>query len=119
MQISVRMPPLGESVSRGTVSRWLKEEGDNVSADEPLLEISTDKVAAEIPAPATGVLAAIRIRENETVLVGAELAVIEDSLSGAAADSGQQRQQQASDAAGDGPPATSTVPSQGVRQQAQ
>ena len=56
MSTSVTMPALGESVSEGTVTRWLKQEGDQVNADEPLLEVSTDKVDTEIPSPASGVL---------------------------------------------------------------
>src|SRR4051812_33430845 len=82
MSVSVTMPRLGESVSEGTVTRWLKKEGDQVEADEPLLEVSTDKVDTEIPAPASGVLSSIRVGEDETVEVGVELAVIEDSASG-------------------------------------
>jgi pyruvate dehydrogenase E2 component (dihydrolipoamide acetyltransferase) len=84
MSVSVTMPRLGESVSEGTVTRWLKKEGDQVEADEPLLEVSTDKVDTEIPAPASGVLSSIRVGEDETVEVGVELAVIEDSASGGA-----------------------------------
>jgi 2-oxoglutarate dehydrogenase E2 component (dihydrolipoamide succinyltransferase) len=76
MPVSVTMPRLGESVTEGTVTRWLKQEGDRVEADEPLLEVSTDKVDTEIPAPAAGVLAKIMVREDETVEVGSELAVI-------------------------------------------
>ena len=76
MTFSVTMPQLGESVTEGTVTRWLKQVGDTVAADEPLLEVSTDKVDTEIPSPAAGVLLAIRAQEDETVLVGSELAVI-------------------------------------------
>ena len=76
MSVSVTMPQLGESVTEGTVTRWLKQVGDTITADEPLLEVSTDKVDTEIPAPASGVLLEIRAAEDETVLVGAELAVI-------------------------------------------
>src|SRR5829696_5116120 len=82
MSVSVTMPRLGESVTEGTVTRWLKKEGEKVEADEPLLEVSTDKVDTEIPAPASGVLSSIRVGEDETVEVGVELAVIEDSSSG-------------------------------------
>ena len=78
MSVSVRMPQLGESVTEGTVTRWLKKEGDLVNADEPLLEVSTDKVDTEIPSPASGVLRGIAVAEEETVEVGAELAVIEE-----------------------------------------
>ena len=85
MSVSVVMPQLGESVTEGTVTRWLKKEGERVTADEPLLEVSTDKVDTEIPSPASGILRGIAVDEDETVAVGAELAVIEDS---AAADAG-------------------------------
>ena len=85
MPVSVTMPRLGESVSEGTVTRWLKKEGERVEADEPLLEVSTDKVDTEIPAPASGVLTAIRVGEDETVEVGVELAVIDEAGAPAAA----------------------------------
>ncbi|MFE7105079.1 2-oxoglutarate dehydrogenase, E2 component, dihydrolipoamide succinyltransferase [Streptomyces sp. NPDC057575] len=78
MSVSVTLPALGESVTEGTVTRWLKAEGERVEADEPLLEVSTDKVDTEIPAPAAGILSAIKVAEDETVEVGAELAVIDD-----------------------------------------
>jgi 2-oxoglutarate dehydrogenase E2 component (dihydrolipoamide succinyltransferase) len=78
MSVSVKMPQLGESVSEGTVTRWLKAEGEHVDVDEPLLEVSTDKVDTEIPSPAAGVLASIKVAEDETVDVGTELALIED-----------------------------------------
>ncbi|MFL6078133.1 MAG: 2-oxoglutarate dehydrogenase, E2 component, dihydrolipoamide succinyltransferase [Mycobacteriales bacterium] len=84
MPVSVTMPRLGESVSEGTVTRWLKKEGDQVEADEPLLEVSTDKVDTEIPAPASGVLTKIKVGEDETVEVGEELAVIDGEGGGAA-----------------------------------
>jgi pyruvate dehydrogenase E2 component (dihydrolipoamide acetyltransferase) len=79
MSVSVLMPQLGESVTEGTVTRWLKKEGEQVTADEPLLEVSTDKVDTEIPAPASGILRGIVVDEDETVAVGAQLAVIEDA----------------------------------------
>src|SRR5690349_15923157 len=78
MAISVQMPALGESVTEGTVTRWLKQVGDRVEVDEPLLEVSTDKVDTEIPSPAAGVLEKIVAQEDETVEIGAELAVIGD-----------------------------------------
>ena len=84
MSVSVVMPQLGESVTEGTVTRWLKKEGEHVTADEPLLEVSTDKVDTEIPSPASGILRGIAVDEDETVAVGAQLAVIEDSDSAAA-----------------------------------
>ncbi|MFE0336910.1 2-oxoglutarate dehydrogenase, E2 component, dihydrolipoamide succinyltransferase [Streptomyces sp. NPDC058955] len=76
MSVSVTLPALGESVTEGTVTRWLKAEGERVEADEPLLEVSTDKVDTEIPAPASGVLLEIVVGEDETAEVGAKLAVI-------------------------------------------
>ena len=76
MAVSVQMPALGESVTEGTVTRWLKQEGDTVEVDEPLLEVSTDKVDTEIPAPASGVLTKIVAQEDDTVEVGGELAII-------------------------------------------
>ena len=79
------MPALGESVTEGTVTRWLKAVGDTVVADEPLLEVSTDKVDTEIPAPASGVLLAITVGEDSTVEVGAELGVIGAAVRGALA----------------------------------
>jgi len=85
MAFSVQMPALGESVTEGTVTRWLKQEGDRVEVDEPLLEVSTDKVDTEIPSPAAGVLQKIVAQEDETVEVGAELAVIGDGSGGDAA----------------------------------
>jgi len=84
MSVSVVMPQLGESVTEGTVTRWLKKEGEQVTADEPLLEVSTDKVDTEIPSPASGILRGIAVDEDETVAVGAQLAVIEDSDSAGA-----------------------------------
>ncbi len=67
---------LGESITEGTITRWLKQEGDRVEADEPLFEVSTDKVDTEVPSPVSGILQSIKVQEDETVEVGAELAVI-------------------------------------------
>ncbi|MQA25438.1 MAG: 2-oxoglutarate dehydrogenase, E2 component, dihydrolipoamide succinyltransferase, partial [Micromonosporaceae bacterium] len=88
MAVSVTMPQLGESVTEGTITRWLKQEGDRVEADEPLLEVSTDKVDTEIPSPASGVLSRIVVPEDETAEVGSELAQIasEDEAGGGAPD---------------------------------
>ncbi len=83
MAFSVQMPALGESVTEGTVTRWLKQEGDNVELDEPLLEVSTDKVDTEIPSPAAGVLTKIVAHEDDTVEIGGELAVIGDAAEAA------------------------------------
>jgi len=82
MAVSVTMPALGESVTEGTVTRWLKKEGERVEVDEPLLEVSTDKVDTEIPSPAAGVVQSIKVQEDETVEVGTELAVIGDEVAG-------------------------------------
>ena len=86
MAFSVQMPALGESVTEGTVTRWLKQEGDRVEVDEPLLEVSTDKVDTEIPSPAAGVLERIVAGEDETVEVGGELAVIGDGAGSGGSD---------------------------------
>ena len=85
MTVTVSMPQLGESVTEGTVTRWLKKEGERVEADEPLLEVSTDKVDTEIPSPASGILRGITVAEDETVAVGAQLAIIDDAGDGAGA----------------------------------
>ena len=85
MTFSITMPALGESVTEGTVTRWLKKEGDQIAVDEPLLEVSTDKVDTEIPSPVAGVLQKIIVQVDSTVAVGAELAVIDESSSPAKA----------------------------------
>jgi pyruvate dehydrogenase E2 component (dihydrolipoamide acetyltransferase) len=76
MATPVKMPELGESITEGTITRWIKQEGDRVEADEPLFEVSTDKVDTEVPSPVAGVLQSIKVQADETVEVGAELAVI-------------------------------------------
>src|SRR5438067_9683672 len=76
MVTEVKMPQLGETVVEGTITRWLKHEGDRIEADESLVEVSTDKVDSEIPSPATGVIARLRASEGETVGVGAVIAEI-------------------------------------------
>src|SRR6476646_8087072 len=73
------MPQLGETVVEGTITRWLKNEGDAVERDEPLFEISTDKVDTEVPSPLGGTLVKIEVQEGETVKVGTELALIESA----------------------------------------
>ncbi|XVS66032.1 2-oxoglutarate dehydrogenase, E2 component, dihydrolipoamide succinyltransferase [Actinosynnema sp. CA-299493] len=99
MAFSVQMPALGESVTEGTVTRWLKQEGDRVEVDEPLLEVSTDKVDTEIPSPAAGVLQKIVAQEDETVEVGAELAVIGDGSDSGASSSSDTSDSTAGEAA--------------------
>src|SRR4051795_11836431 len=86
MPTSVKMPQLGESVTEGTVTRWLKAEGEHVDADEPLLEVSTDKVDTEVPSPASGTLLSIKVQEDETVEIGVELAVIGEAGEGGGGD---------------------------------
>ncbi|MDP4816523.1 MAG: 2-oxoglutarate dehydrogenase, E2 component, dihydrolipoamide succinyltransferase, partial [Pontimonas sp.] len=86
MSQDVTLPALGESVTEGTVTRWLKNVGDTVAVDEPLVEISTDKVDTEIPSPIAGVIEEILVAEDETVEVGAVLVRVGDG-SGAAAPS--------------------------------
>jgi len=111
MSVSVSMPQLGESVTEGTVTRWLKKEGERVEADEPLLEVSTDKVDTEIPSPASGILRGIAVDEDETVAVGAQLAVIDtdaDAASGANGDGGGQPTAAPQTAAPAAPPAQNT-----------
>src|SRR3954447_1604593 len=81
----IKMPQLGESVTEGTVDKWLKHEGDFVKRDEPLVEVVTDKVNAEIPSPFEGKLVKIAVSEGETVRVGAVIAQIETGATAAAA----------------------------------
>ena len=90
------LPALGESVTEGTVTRWLKAVGESVEADEPLLEVSTDKVDTEIPSPVAGTLQRIVVAEDETVEVGAELAVIGDGSDNGAAPAEQPSQDESS-----------------------
>ena len=76
-RIEVPMPQMGESIAEGTVSKWLKQAGDTVERDEPILEISTDKVDAEIPAPSAGILVEVMVDEGQTVEVGTVVALID------------------------------------------
>ena len=92
MSEKVTMPELGESVTEGTVTRWLKGVGDEVAVDEPLLEVSTDKVDTEIPSPVAGVLQEILAEEDDTVEVGGDLAVIGDDEGGSSDDSGDSEE---------------------------
>jgi pyruvate dehydrogenase E2 component (dihydrolipoamide acetyltransferase) len=97
-RIEVPMPQMGESIAEGTVSKWLKQVGDDVGRDEPLLEISTDKVDAEIPSPAAGTLAEILVKEGDTVEVGTVVAVIETEKGAAAASPAAEPAEPAGDA---------------------
>src|SRR5215218_9727467 len=92
MATPVKMPELGESITEGTITRWIKQEGDRVEADEPLFEVSTDKVDTEVPSPVAGVLKTIKVQADETVEVGAELAIIEQDgeAGGGGGDEGEQ-----------------------------
>src|SRR5437763_5304433 len=82
MPTTVTMPQLGETVVEGTILKWLKNEGDTIELDEPLFEISTDKVDTEVPSPVAGTVQQIKVQEGETVSVGTELAVIDDGSAG-------------------------------------
>ncbi len=86
MSTPVKLPELGESVTEGTITRWLKSVGDTVEVDEPLLEVSTDKVDTEIPSPVAGTLLEIKAEEDETVEVGAVLCVVGDEGEGGGSD---------------------------------
>src|SRR5579875_708366 len=114
MATSVTMPRLGESVTEGTVTRWLKSEGDHVDADEPLLEVSTDKVDTEVPSPASGTLLSIKVQEDETVEIGVELAVIGEAGedAGAAGDGGQDEQPEAEQPQAEPEPEPESAPAQ-------
>ena len=81
MSEKITVPTLGESVTEATVSKWLKSKGEKVSADEPIVELETDKVNVEVPAPSNGILSSIEVKEGETVNVGALLGLINDSSS--------------------------------------
>src|SRR5436309_11093550 len=110
MAFSVQMPALGESVTEGTVTRWLKQEGDTVEVDEPLLEVSTDKVDTEIPSPAAGVLSKIVAHEDDTVEVGGELAVIGDASEGTPGGGDQPAEQPAPQAVPEPQPSAAPEP---------
>src|SRR5918993_3228157 len=99
MATPVKMPELGESITGGPTTRWLKEEGDQVEADEPLFEISTDKVDTEVPSPVAGVLKTIKVQADETVEVGAELAIIEQDGESGGEDKSDESAESADDTA--------------------
>src|SRR5881392_4138327 len=106
--IDVVMPQMGVSVSEGTITRWLKQEGETIEADEPLLEISTDKVDTEVPSPASGVVTQILVPEGETVEVGTRLAQI-GGAAGAAAEAPPEPATQAAAQEADAPSPAETV----------
>ncbi|HRO29361.1 2-oxoglutarate dehydrogenase, E2 component, dihydrolipoamide succinyltransferase [Citricoccus sp.] len=103
MSETVNLPALGESVTEGTVTRWLKEVGDEVAVDEPLVEVSTDKVDTEIPSPVAGILEEILVQEDETVEVNAPLARIGEGSGGGSSDAGAEEQPQAEEATEEAP----------------
>jgi pyruvate dehydrogenase E2 component (dihydrolipoamide acetyltransferase) len=111
MSVEVVLPALGESVTEGTVTQWLKQVGDDVAVDEPLLEVSTDKVDTEIPSPTAGVLLEIKAAEDETVEIGAVLAVIGDADEGGSADqAGDADQSAAAESEAEQAPAEEAAP---------
>ena len=97
MATPVKMPELGESITEGTITRWIKQEGDRVEADEPLFEVSTDKVDTEVPSPVAGVLKTIKVQADETVEVGAELAIIEQDGEAGGDEGGDEGEQAEAD----------------------
>src|SRR5216683_3558705 len=107
---SVKMPQLGESITEGTISKWLKKPGDQVKKYEGLVEIITDKVNAEVPAPLTGVLKEIKVQEGATVTVGTEIAVIEESVAATAAPSQPSQEEGELQAAFNTPAAADPAP---------
>ena len=118
MPTEVLMPQMGESIFEGTITKWLKKPGDTVQRDEPLFEISTDKVDAEIPSPAAGVLTEIRAQEGSTVQVNAVVGVIGDGASAAAsapAAPAQRRQAEAPKAQPAAPPPAAETKAGGHR----
>jgi len=110
MPTNVVMPQMGESVAEGTVTKWLKKVGEQIGRDEPLFEISTDKVDAEIPSPAAGILSQILVKENETVAVNTVVAVIDGEGAGVAAAAAEAKEEVAAPAA----PAAALPPTPGV-----
>jgi pyruvate dehydrogenase E2 component (dihydrolipoyllysine-residue acetyltransferase) len=99
----ITMPQLGETVVEGTITKWLKKEGEQIERDEPLFEISTDKVDTEVPSPVAGTLVEIKVQEGETVQVGTELAMIETDGQGAAAPAKEDEEAKAAPKAEDEP----------------
>src|SRR5882757_3792454 len=106
----VRVPTLGESVTEATIGRWFKKAGDPVAVDEPLVELETDKVTIEVPAPSAGTLGEITAKDGETVAVGALLGQINDGAAGAAAKPAQAPAKAAATAAAPPPPPAAAAP---------
>ncbi|RUQ08754.1 biotin/lipoyl-containing protein, partial [Curtobacterium sp. HSID17257] len=118
MSESVNLPALGESVTEGTVTRWLKNVGDRVEVDEPLLEVSTDKVDTEIPSPIAGVVEEILVQEDETVEVGTALVKIGDGSGSDSGSSDDNGADQDAAAAEQSEPETAPSTEQGEEQKA-
>ncbi|MER1996584.1 MAG: biotin/lipoyl-containing protein, partial [Arthrobacter sp.] len=112
MSETVNLPALGESVTEGTVTRWLKQVGDTVAVDEPLLEVSTDKVDTEIPSPVAGVIEEILVAEDETAEVGEALVRIGDGSGSSSDDSGSAPEEQAEEAPAAEPEAKEEAPAE-------
>src|ERR1700746_2723925 len=91
-QTEVKMPQMGESIFEGTVTKWLKKKGDKVQRDEPLFEISTDKIDSEIPSPASGILQDVLVKEGQTVQINTVVAVIGDGAAKPAAEAPPQQE---------------------------
>jgi pyruvate dehydrogenase E2 component (dihydrolipoamide acetyltransferase) len=119
MAFSVQMPALGESVTEGTVTRWLKQEGDTVELDEPLVEVSTDKIDTEVPSPTAGVLTKIIVQVDDTVEVGGELALIGDASDAGAPAAPAQPSQPEPQAAAPPPPEPEPQPAAPARPEPQ
>ena len=114
MAYSVEMPELGESVTEGTITQWLKSVGDTVEADEPLLEVSTDKVDTEIPSPVSGTLLEIKAEEDDTIDVGAVIAIIgEEGESTGSSDAPAKEEAPAEEPAAEADPADQGCTGQG------
>jgi pyruvate/2-oxoglutarate dehydrogenase complex dihydrolipoamide acyltransferase (E2) component len=111
--VQITMPQMGESVTEGTILGWLKQVGDRVEADEPLVEVSTDKVDAEIPAPAAGTLVKILVEADETVEVGSVLGEIEPDGDGGSAPAAAEEPPPAADGAAGGETVDVTFPEMG------
>src|ERR1700729_3501843 len=110
MPTEIVMPQMGESITEGTITKWLKKPGDTVQRDEPLFEISTDKVDAEIPSPAAGVLKDIKITEGTTVQINTVVPTIEEGVSGSATAAPSKAETAASPSADTSTPAAVDMP---------
>ncbi|MEX2467494.1 MAG: biotin/lipoyl-containing protein, partial [Gemmatimonadota bacterium] len=111
-RIEVPMPQMGESIAEGTVSKWLKQVGDTVERDEPILEISTDKVDAEIPSPQSGTLVEVAVEEGETVEVGTIVAYIDTEADDAATSGGDEKAEPAAEQGSEPEPAEVEEPAE-------